>query len=65
MRIVSRIMTVTAVIAGALSLGAAAEPAGKRGRELCFELADGTVITGRLDAKVITIRISTWLADKE
>ena len=29
------------------------------GPELCFELVDGTVITGRLDAKTITIRIAS------
>ena len=50
-------MVITAVIAIALSLGAAAEPAATRkGPELQFELADGTVITGRTDVKVITIR---------
>jgi len=59
MRTVVRIMAVTVLITAALSLDAvhaAKPPAG--GRQLCFELADGTVITGRIDAKVITIRIS-------
>ena len=50
-------IAVTIVI---LSLGAAEAgepPADGRGRELRFELVDGTVITGRTDVKVITIRI--------
>jgi len=53
------LVVATVVIAAALSLGevrAADPPAASRGRELCFELADGTVITGRIDAKVITFR---------
>ena len=60
MRTVVRIMAVMAVTTVALSLGevhAAKPPPG--GRELCFELADGTVITGRIDVKVITIRIAS------
>jgi len=53
-------MVITAVIAVALSFAAAAKPqAEKRGRELQFELADGTVITGRIDAKTIAIRIAS------
>jgi len=62
MKTVIRIMAVTAVIAVALSLGAVLgdrPSAGGRGRELCFELVDGTVITGRLESNVITIRISS------
>ena len=42
-------------MAGALSAGEAL--ADGSGRELCFELADGTVITGRIDAKVIAFRV--------
>jgi WD40 repeat protein len=60
MRTVSRIIIVTVVIAVALSLGevlAAGPPV--VGRELCFELVDGTVITGRIKAGAITIRISS------
>jgi len=58
MRSVVRIMAVMAVITAALSSDAvhAAKPAAD-GRELCFELTDGTVITGRIDVKVITIRM--------
>ena len=60
MTAVVRVTTVTAVIVGALSLGAApaAKPqaAGGGGRKLLFELVDGTIITGRIDAKVITFR---------
>ena len=52
---VVRFIAVIAVMAGALSFGEA--PADDPGRALCFELADGTVITGRIEAKVITIRI--------
>jgi len=53
-------VTATAVIAIALSLcGAAEPPAAARGRELQFELVDGTVITGRIDVKAIAIRIAT------
>ena len=62
MRTVARIMAVTALTTVALSLGAvpaADPPAGGRGREMCLELADGTVITGRTDVKIITIRIAS------
>jgi formylglycine-generating enzyme required for sulfatase activity len=60
MKTVRRIMAVTAVIAVALPLGRAAEPpAAARGRELQFELVDGTVITGRSDVKAVTIRIAS------
>jgi formylglycine-generating enzyme required for sulfatase activity len=53
-------MTATAMIAVALFLCGAAEPPAAAGdRDLCFELVDGTVITGRPDVKVITIRIAT------
>ena len=56
MKTVVRIIAVTAMIAVILYGGAvhAADP----GPELCFELVDGTVITGRTDVKAITIRIS-------
>ena len=60
MKTVVRIMTVTAVTVVALSFGVpggADRPAANRGRELQFELADGTVITGRIDAKVIAFRM--------
>ena len=57
MKAVVRIIVVTAAMAGALSSGAAR--ADEPGPALQFELADGTVITGRLDAKTIAIRISS------
>ena len=58
MRTVSHIMAAIAVIAVALALGEAADPpVAGRGPELRFELADGTVITGRTDVKTITIRM--------
>jgi len=57
MRTVVGVITLIAVIAVALS-GVAARAADP-GRELQFELADGTVITGRLDARAITIRIAS------
>jgi len=57
MRTVAWVMVITVVMVGALSFGE--PPAAVRGRELCFELADGTVITGRTDVKVITIRIAS------
>jgi len=59
MRIVSFIMAATAVATVALSLGAVladGPPVGGQARELQFELADGTVITGRIDVEAITIR---------
>lgn len=62
MTAVLRIMTLTAVVVGGLSLGAAGAadaPAGGRGRKLLFELGDGTVITGRMDASGIAIRASS------
>ena len=62
MRTAAWIMVITAVMAVALSLGAAwgaKPPVGNRGRELRFELVDGTVITGRLDAKTIAFRIAS------
>ena len=55
-------MTVTAVIAGALSLGVAGgadPPTDKRAPELQFDLVDGTVITGRIAARTIAIRIAS------
>ncbi len=53
-------MAVAAVIAVTMSLGAAAEPpAAVRCRELCFEFVDGTVVTGQIGAKVITIQIAS------
>jgi len=53
-------MSVTAVIAVAMSLCPAAEPpADRRGPELQFELAGGTVITGRIDAREFSIRIAS------
>jgi formylglycine-generating enzyme required for sulfatase activity len=53
-------MTATVMTVVALSLCAAAEPpVAPRGRDLQFELVDGTVITGRSDVKVITIRIAS------
>ena len=56
----ARFIAVTAVMAVALSFAPAAKPqAEKRGCELQFELADGTVITGRIDAGTIAIRIAT------
>ena len=55
-----RVVTITAVTAIALSSAPAAKPqAEKPGAALQFELADGTVITGRIDAKTIDIRISS------
>jgi len=62
MRTVSRIIIVTVVMAVALSLGtvlADEPPVVGRGRELRFDLADGTVITGCTDVKVIAIRIAS------
>ena len=62
MTAVARITVITAVIAVVLSVDAARAadpPAGGRGGELQFELADGTVITGRIAAKAIAIRISS------
>ncbi len=62
MKTVARIMAIAAVMVVALSAGeapAAKPQAEKRGPELCFELVDGTVITGLIDAKTIAIRIST------
>ena len=62
MRTVNRTMAVTAMIAVALSLCAVlagGSLADGRDPELQFELADGTVITGRTDVKVITIRIAS------
>ena len=61
MRTVSYTIAAIAVMIVALPLGAAladAPSADGRGRELCFELADGTVITGRTDVEAITIRIA-------
>jgi len=57
MKTVGITITITAVMVGALSFGEvqAADP----GQEMRFDLADGTVISGRIDAKVITIRIAT------
>jgi HEAT repeat protein/formylglycine-generating enzyme required for sulfatase activity len=53
-------ITVTAIVVVALSLGSilAADPlvASDRGPGLQFELTDGTVITGSIDVKVITIQ---------
>ena len=53
MRATVRIITVIAVLAGALSAGRTAGA----GQALQFELVDGTVLTGRIDAKTIPIRI--------
>ena len=53
-------MTVTVVMAVALSLSVAADPSAEsRSPKLQFELVDGTVITGRTDVKAITIRIAS------
>jgi len=55
-----RIMVITAVMAVALSLGQAADPrVSDRGPELCFKLVDGTVITGRIDAGTVAVRIAS------
>ena len=51
----TRIITVIAVMAGALSAGAARAD----GPALQFKLADGTVISGRIAAKSIAIRIAS------
>ena len=53
---VARIIAVIAVMVIALSGGAAhaADP----GPELCFELVDGSVISGRIDAKAIAFKVS-------
>jgi hypothetical protein len=62
MRTVVRFITITAVMAVALSVGEARgddRPADKRNPALQFELVDGTVITGRIAAKTIAIRISS------
>jgi formylglycine-generating enzyme required for sulfatase activity len=48
-------ITMPLLVIVALSLGTAAA----RGGELCFELVDGTVITGRVDVKAVTIRIAS------
>ena len=49
---------IVAAVCGAMAVSARAAdpPAGGAGRELCFELVDGTVITGRPDVEVITLR---------
>ena len=52
------IMVIIAAMAVLLSSGEAAEP-NRSSRELQFELADGTVITGRIDTNVITIRMAS------
>ena len=62
MRTVVRIMVITAVMAGALSFGEAGgadPPTDKRAPELQFDLVDGTVITGRIAARTIAIRIAS------
>ena len=57
MRTTVWVMVIATMIVVALSFGEA--PAADPGRELCFELADGTAITGRLDARTIAFRIAT------
>ena len=57
MKTVARIITITAVMAVALSSGVA--HAAAPGPELCFELVDGSVITGRIDVKIIPFRASS------
>ncbi len=47
------------VILSSGEVRAADPPAGGRGPERCFKLVDGTVITGRIDASVIAIRIAS------
>ena len=57
MRIAAWVMVITAVMAVALSF--AEVLADGPGRELCFKLVDGTVITGRIDARTVAIRIAS------
>jgi len=47
------------VVLSAVAVRGADPPTGGRGGELCFKLVDGTVITGRIDAGTIAIRISS------
>ncbi|MDP6546602.1 MAG: WD40 repeat domain-containing protein [Phycisphaerae bacterium] len=55
----TRIITITAVVAGALSSGCVADPpAPGRGPALQFTLAGGTVVTGQIDVDTIAFMIS-------